>query len=108
MDESDQKTPGPGYYNVEKETIAYRNIEKLTNGMFSSIFQRPPDPNQNPSSRANKAVFIPGPGTYDVKLFEFNNEKKAVGSSMFKSDSVRELASLPRGPGPAFYKSPSQ
>lgn len=34
----DQKVPGPGSYNIEKETIAYRNIEKLTNGMFSSMF----------------------------------------------------------------------
>jgi len=23
---------------------------------------------------------------------------------MFKSDSIRELMALPRGPGPAFYK----
>lgn len=34
----EQKVPGPGSYNVEKETIAYKNIEKLTTGMFSSMF----------------------------------------------------------------------
>ena len=35
-----------------------------------------------------------------------NNEKEKlpVGSSMFKSDSVRELAMVKRGPGPAYYK----
>lgn len=47
---------------------------------------------------------MPGPGTYDVKLFRFKDEKMAVSSSMFKSDSVRELVNIPRGPGPAFYK----
>ena len=30
--------PGPGTYNLEKETIAYRNLEKMTTGMFSSVF----------------------------------------------------------------------
>lgn len=33
-----EQPPGPGFYNIEKETIAYRNIEKLTTGMFSSMF----------------------------------------------------------------------
>ena len=46
----------------------------------------------------------PGPGFYDVKQYHFNDDKKAVSSSMFKSDSLRELMQLPRGPGPAFYK----
>jgi hypothetical protein len=31
-------------------------------------------------------------------------EKQAVTSSIFKSDSVRELAMVKRGPGPALYK----
>jgi hypothetical protein len=46
---------------------------------------------------------LPGPGFYDVKNFILPTDKKAVSSSMFKSDSVRELMLLKRGPGPAFY-----
>lgn len=30
-----EKAPGPGAYSLEKETIAYKNLEKLTSGMFS-------------------------------------------------------------------------
>ena len=29
--------PGPGAYNLETDTIAYKNLEKLTTGMFSSV-----------------------------------------------------------------------
>ncbi len=47
---------------------------------------------------------LPGPGYYDVQTKEVITEKKAVSSSMFKSDSVRDLLQLRRGPGPAFYK----
>eukprot|EP00347_Sterkiella_histriomuscorum_P008192 403346028 len=113
----DQKVPGPGSYNVEKETIAYRNIEKLTTGMFSSMFQKPlntglgtsgsnglGDGQKSPTKTQEKLAKLPGPGQYDVKQYEFETDKKAVSSSMFKSDSVREILNLPRGPGPAFYK----
>ena len=51
---------------------------------------------------------FPGPGYYEVSNFRFSNEKEAVGSSMFKSDSVRDLGNVKRGPGPAFYKNPLQ
>ena len=51
---------------------------------------------------ASQANLMPGPGFYDSKE-GFYVDKKAVSSSMFKSDSVRELMTLKRGPGPAFY-----
>ena len=31
-------TPAPGQYYVEKDSIAYKNLEKMTSGMFSSVF----------------------------------------------------------------------
>ncbi len=45
---------------------------------------------------------IPGPGAYEEQI-KFPNEKLPVSSSMFKSDSVRDLAQIKRGPGPALY-----
>ena len=50
---------------------------------------------------------MPGPGFYDVKVFNIPDEKRAVSHSMFKSDSVRDLIPIKRGPGPAFYKNPT-
>ncbi len=98
----EQKVPGPGSYSLEKDTIAYKNIEKLTSGMFSSMFQKPlPEISKSPV-KAEKPE-IPGPGFYDAKT-AFKNDKKAVSSSMFKSDSIREIPNVQRGPGPAFYK----
>lgn len=49
---------------------------------------------------------MPGPGAYDVKNFSIPEDKKAVSGSIFKSDSVRELAQIKRGPGPSYYKMP--
>jgi hypothetical protein len=96
--------PGPGSYNVEKDTISFKNIEKLTSGMFSSMFQKPINDNLNSPLKVNpKNADLPGPGVYDLPS-AFKLDKKPVGSSMFKSDSVRDLAAAKRGPGPAFYK----
>ena len=49
---------------------------------------------------------MPGPGFYDVKSFvqQTVGDPKPVTHSMFKSDSIREIINVPRGPGPAFYK----
>ena len=41
VDGNKELIPSPGQYNLEKETIAYRNLEKMTTGMFSSVFQKP-------------------------------------------------------------------
>lgn len=46
---------------------------------------------------------MPGPGYYDIKS-TIKSDKKAVSQSIFKSDSVRDLAMIKRGPGPALYK----
>lgn len=51
----------------------------------------------------NERNEVPGPGFYDINTL-LKNDKKAVSSSMFKSDSVREILNVQRGPGPAFYK----
>jgi hypothetical protein len=61
------------------------------------------EPSKSPPKTNNKAHEVPGPGFYDP-LTAFSNEKNAVSSSMFKSDSVRELMNIHRGPGPCFYK----
>jgi Sperm-tail PG-rich repeat len=50
---------------------------------------------------------MPGPGYYDIINPLSNIEKMAVTSSMFKSDSVRELSLIKRGPGPAHYEMPN-
>ena len=53
--------PGPGSYNVDKNTIAYTNIEKLTSGMFSSMFQKSLQgiPEEQSPTRKDE---VPGPG----------------------------------------------
>ena len=72
--------------------------------MFSSMFQKPlSDINKSPLLQKNDKFEVPGPGYYDAATF-VRKDKKAVSSSMFKSDSVRDLNSIHRGPGPAFYK----
>jgi len=55
-----REVPGPGSYNLEKESIAYRNLEKMTQGMFSSGFQS----SQSPSNVDKKSLY-PGPGHYN-------------------------------------------
>lgn len=48
----------------------------------------------------------PGPGTYIDPLDKQKYQVAPVSSSMFKSDSLRDIYNLNnrRGPGPAFYK----
>jgi hypothetical protein len=59
----------------------------MTTGIFSSALQA-----ESPVKVLNNKTNMPGPGYYDPPETITSNEKQAVGSSMFKSDSVRELA----------------
>mmetsp|Transcript_6310 Transcript_6310/g.4755 ORF Transcript_6310/g.4755 Transcript_6310/m.4755 type:complete len:127 (+) Transcript_6310:913-1293(+) len=98
--------PGPGAYNVEKDSIAYKNLEKLAQGMFSSMFQAK-NQQQSPyfDSDHKQKVVLPGPGQYSLPG-TISEERLPSAMNIFKSDSVRDfgLGQVKRGPGPAYYK----
>lgn len=114
--EPTHKVPGPGTYSLEKETLAYRCLEKMTTGMLSSMFQ------QTNSEQAavngdldlkNTAVGdltegfstkhggilaniktsmkIPGPGAYEVEPVWRSDDQGGRFDSMMRSDTVRDF-----------------
>jgi hypothetical protein len=36
MKEEEGRTVGPGYYNIDRDSLAYKSLEKMTSSMFSS------------------------------------------------------------------------
>lgn len=106
VDEERIKNPGPGTYEDSNTMIEMIKRKNLKVSRYKATVKNPDTKIIRLKEKPSAANITPGPGTYIEPLDKNKYEVAPVSSSVFKSDSLRDIYNLEqhKGPGPAFYK----
>lgn len=106
VDEERIKNPGPGTYEDSNSMIDMIKRKNFKVNRYKVTKNDPSIKVMKLKERPTVSTITPGPGTYIDPLDRNKYEVAPVSSSVFKSDSLRDIYNLEqhKGPGPAFYK----